>query len=86
MWMCTDDMIKCKNNVQCVTTEATCDGNTNCLDGSDEENCANFTCLPVVQSVQTIYSVLRNGRCVLTLFINKNLDKFIRAAFIKIDK
>ena len=46
MWMCTNDMIKCKNNVQCVPVEATCDGNTNCLDGSDEENCANFTCLP----------------------------------------
>ncbi len=38
--------MKCKDEVQCMDEDAICDGKTNCLDGSDEENCADFICLP----------------------------------------
>ncbi len=43
---CGDDEFQCDNG-QCVRVEWVCDGDTDCLDGSDEHNCSELLSITV---------------------------------------
>lgn len=37
--LCTGSSVPCREGKKCVSPESLCDGEQDCLDGSDEENC-----------------------------------------------
>ncbi len=41
---CPSGFWKC-NNGRCISDRAVCDGNLHCVDESDEENCADWSCV-----------------------------------------
>ena len=42
---CTSNEFTCKNG-KCIESAWRCDGNNDCIDNSDEENCPSKTCTP----------------------------------------
>ncbi|XP_049628648.1 low-density lipoprotein receptor-like [Suncus etruscus] len=40
--LCTSSSVLCHNGKECITREKLCDGDVDCQDGSDEENCSHI--------------------------------------------
>ncbi|XP_016042287.2 prolow-density lipoprotein receptor-related protein 1-like [Erinaceus europaeus] len=56
--LCIRSSIPCRNGKECITREDLCDGEQDCQDGSDEENCSQFCNKPGV------FQCLDGNKCI----------------------
>ncbi|KAG8509659.1 Low-density lipoprotein receptor-related protein 2 [Galemys pyrenaicus] len=56
--LCSRSSVFCRNGKECVSREKLCDGEQDCLDGSDEKNCSQFCNRPGV------FQCLDGNKCI----------------------